>query len=89
MAPSATRKRTILALVVAGLLVGAAVSLPALAAPVKKLYTASISPISAGTVQAYNFTITDAPSSTQSLGSVNISVPSGFTVIAVGLEIWA
>ena len=70
MAPSATRKRTILALVVAGLLVGAAVSLPALAAPVKKLYTASISPISAGELPAPN-SFLNGPS-----GTCHWSLPS-------------
>ncbi len=82
MAPSANRKRTILALVLAGSLVGAALALPALAAVTKKLYTPTISPITSapGATQSYTFTIGNAPTSNQSLGSANISVPSGFTV---------
>jgi hypothetical protein len=82
MAASTGRKRTILALVLAGSLVGAAAALPALAAVTKKLYTPTISPMTSapGATQPYTFTIRNAQSSNQSLGSANISVPSGFTV---------
>jgi hypothetical protein len=83
MAPSANRKRTILALVLAGSLAGAAVALPALAAPVKKIFTAGISPGTpqgAGLSVIYTYTITNDISSSQTLGSANVAVPSGFTV---------
>src|SRR2546423_14444464 len=82
MAPSVTRKRVILALVLAGSLAGAAVALPALAAPVKKIFTAGISPGSAGAglSQSYTYTVTNDASSSQSLGSANVAVPSGVTV---------
>src|SRR6266550_6625399 len=87
MAPSAKRKRTILALVLAGSLAGAAVALPALAAPVKKIYTATMGtpPITgpAGVSKSYTFTITNSPSSSQSLGSANVAVPVGFTAQSI------
>ena len=69
MAPSVTRKRVILALVLAGSLAGAAVALPALAAPSKKLYTASMGtpPVNgpAGASKSYTFRITNSPTSSQ------------------------
>src|SRR6266516_1246136 len=82
MAPSATRKRTILAPILAGPLVGAAVALPALAATSTKFYTPSISPTSSspGATVSYTFKTLNNTTSSQQLGSANISVPSGFTV---------
>jgi hypothetical protein len=85
MAASASRKRTILALVLAGSLVGAAVALPALAATSTKFYTPSINPntsVAAGVSRPYTFTIANDSSSTQAFGSANITIP-GFTGVTL------
>jgi hypothetical protein len=82
MAPSANRRRTILALALAGSL-AAAVALPALAATSTKVYTPSITPTSSAagaTVSPYTFKIQNNLSSNQQMGSANITVQSGFTV---------
>ena len=85
MAPSVDRKRVPLAALLALLLLGAFVALPATAAPVKKLYEPTITPttIQAGAVQGYTLTLKNSASSTQSFGSANITVPIGFTNISL------
>ncbi len=86
MAYSVNRKRTVLALVLAATLAGAAVALPALATSTKKLYTAAISPTTggAGASASYTFTLTNSPQSSQSLGSANVALPTSFTSVSVG-----
>jgi hypothetical protein len=89
MAASTSRKRTILALVLAGSLVGAAAALPALAATSTKFYTPSFtSPIptssAPGATVSYTFKILNNTTSTQPFGSANIVAPSGFLIGSVG-----
>jgi hypothetical protein len=87
MAPSANRKRTILALIVAGSL-AASFALPALAATSTKFYTPSFtSPIptssSPGATVSYTFKILNNTTSTQQFGSANITAPPGFAIGSV------
>ena len=79
MTPSITRKRTILAPLVALLMLAAFVALPASAAPVKKLYTATIvstpAPSNAGASNHFKLTLTNSPTSSQSFGSADLIIP--------------
>lgn len=88
MAPSANRRRTILALALAGSL-AAAVALPALAATSTKFYTPSFAPStptssSPGATVTYTFKILNNTSSTQQFGSANITAPQGFALGSIG-----
>src|SRR5438445_147294 len=84
-APS--RIATALAGVVAfNLVLGALTGPVAGAATSTKFYTATVTPstsISGGTT-TYTFTVGDSSTSTQSLGSANITVPADFTSVSIG-----
>lgn len=51
-----------------------------------KKYAASITPptAAAGSAASFTITITDDPTSTQGLGSANVTIPSGFTGVTAG-----
>jgi hypothetical protein len=84
---SAPRMAAALAGVVAlTLLLGLLTGPVAGAATSTKFYTATVTPSTsiAGGTTTYTFTIGDSSTSTQSLGSVNITVPADFTSVVVG-----
>jgi hypothetical protein len=94
MAGSADRKRTTLAALLALLLLGALVALPANAAPTKKLYRPSIQcvgsgcttlntdnpTVAAGSTVSYKLKLMNDTTSSQSFASAEVSVPADFTV---------
>jgi hypothetical protein len=81
-----SRRRVVLPLAVAAAAL-AALTIPALAAPEHKRYLAVVAPASVGAGQTnqYSFTATNL-SSSQLLGSINLTVPPDFTLMSVAQQ---
>jgi hypothetical protein len=85
---SIRRATRVLAVVVAIVAFVVALAVPALAAK-RKNYSASISGTTAfgGNTVTFTITIANQASSFQSLGSANVTIPSGFTFVSFGAQI--
>jgi hypothetical protein len=79
------QQRMVLPTLLVGLLTVSVLGMPAGAAPSQKVYSVVISPqpdVGAGQTREFTFTATNN-SGSQSLGSINVTAPAGFTLLAV------